>query len=404
MSRIGWYTAIVLATLSGVLLLWQYRMAIVLFFLSLAVAAAIRPILELLSQRGLPRNVALLSSYALVIIGLAFLLLEVSKPLIYDIQQGLDSLSTGYEQVKNFWLNSNDQLLRGVAEGLPPTAAVYNALLGEQSNQLIQAVFGMAEGAALTVEKLSIIIILSIYWGIDQVHFERLWLSLLPLDQRSRARQIWRKIEEGVGKYLLGRLLQGALAGVLLWIGYWALGLKYITLLAILGALARLIPWLGATFDVILVFLLGSTVGIWNGIGAAVYTALILFSMGIFVEPRLFSRQRYSPLLVATTVIALANSFGLIGAILGPALAVAIQILVSDLFYSNTYETSGLPANEIASVKARLFSIRAQMASLQNEDPMLQGTANLVDRLDGLVDKTQAHLQTNEDQPTEPLV
>ena len=43
------------------------------------------------------------------------------------------------------------------------------------------------------------------------------------------------------------------------------------------------------------------------------------------MEPRLFNRRRYNSLFIVLAVIALAETFGILGLLLGPMVAVAIQ-------------------------------------------------------------------------------
>ncbi|MCZ7672142.1 MAG: AI-2E family transporter [Chloroflexi bacterium] len=69
-----------------------------------------------------------------------------------------------------------------------------------------------------------VILFLSLYWSLDRVRFERLWLSLLPPEQRARARDIWQTIESDLGSYIRSEVAQSLLAGLLLGLGYWALG------------------------------------------------------------------------------------------------------------------------------------------------------------------------------------
>ena len=95
------------------------------------------------------------------------------------------------------------------------------------------------------IGQLLISLVLSIYWSVDQQHFKRLWLSLLPFDMRARAREIWQEIETGLGGYLRSQLIQSMLALILMGIGFQVLGLKYAVALAFLGAIGWLIPWVG---------------------------------------------------------------------------------------------------------------------------------------------------------------
>ena len=89
-------------------------------------------------------------------------------------------------------------------------------------------------------------IILSIYWTIDRLHFERLRQSLLPVNSRVRWRRISREIEDDLGRYIRSEAVQALLAGITLYIGYSLLGMPLLTLLAVFGAISWLIPWLGA--------------------------------------------------------------------------------------------------------------------------------------------------------------
>ena len=49
MKRLAWFTLLVLATLTLALIFWEFRVAVVLFGLSLAVAAAVRPLVDRLA-------------------------------------------------------------------------------------------------------------------------------------------------------------------------------------------------------------------------------------------------------------------------------------------------------------------------------------------------------------------
>jgi predicted PurR-regulated permease PerM len=58
MIRVAWIAALVLVTLTVLLLLWQFSEAVVMFLISLAVAAAFRPMIETLSQRFVRKGLA----------------------------------------------------------------------------------------------------------------------------------------------------------------------------------------------------------------------------------------------------------------------------------------------------------------------------------------------------------
>jgi hypothetical protein len=128
---------------------------------------------------------------------------------------------------------------------LPVPAVLFEAMTGEQGQFVLPAMLNVTEGIGTFVSGAFLILFLSIYWSINQIHFERLWLSLLPSEQRKHARGIWRMIEPDLGAYIRSELIQSLLAVLLLSIGYWLLGSPYPVLLALLGALAWLVPVVG---------------------------------------------------------------------------------------------------------------------------------------------------------------
>jgi predicted PurR-regulated permease PerM len=67
MSRVARYTTVILVTLTVLVLLWQIKLAVVLFLLSLVIAAAFRPAIDYLVDHRIPRNIALVLTYLLVI-------------------------------------------------------------------------------------------------------------------------------------------------------------------------------------------------------------------------------------------------------------------------------------------------------------------------------------------------
>jgi predicted PurR-regulated permease PerM len=392
------HTAIVLLTLSLLIILWQLRQAILLFVLSLAVAAAFRPLIDLLASKNLPRGLALGLSYLSVIAIVILLVFAIGGPFLRDLQQATDNLSLAYQRILAEWPESRSLFQSTIAGQLPELENLYEALSGERGMAVAQAVAGVASGFFEFLSSIVVILILSMYWSGDRVHFERLWLSLLPVEYRTRAREIWREIEQGVGAYIGSELLQSVLAGVLLWVGFRTMGLEYPALLAVVGAFAWLIPWIGAVIAVIPPLFIGLGTSFGLAAVSAFYTILILGIMELVVEPRFFQRNRYSSLWIVLVVIAFAIAFGMVGVILAPPFAAAIQI-----FFNHYTRTRSLPADRTGSVtldedalrkldglKARLAEMQASLANEEAEPAPER--INLIKRLDQLIEETGSFL------------
>lgn len=393
MTRIARYTAIILITLSALIILWQFNVAIVIFLLSLATAAAFRPGIEFFGRRGISSNWALIITYSIAVVLLGGVIFVISGPFVGDLQQLTDDFTQEYEQIITFWPQGGNAVQKALAEQLPEPQKLYDTLASDEGLTLAQSFLGVAVNFFDLLGKMGIILILSLYWSADRVRFERLWLSLIPVEQRKKARDIWREIETGVGAYIRSEAIQSFLAILLLWLGYWAIGLPYPTVLAVSGAIFWLIPWLGVLLAMVPPLIVG--IGISTGLGllAAFYTVLVLIVLEFVVEPRLFSRQKFSSLLIVLLLIALALSFGLIGVIFAPPFAAAIQILFNNVVLKREEQAKSIQASEIELLENRLAEVRKSIAESESSAP--PEVSSLIDRLDTLIGKTKQHFDAN---------
>lgn len=388
MIRIVRYTVVVLSTLMILLLVWQFSVAIVLFLLSLALAAALRPMINTITGRNVPKRLALGIVYSLLIAAIASSILLISPPLLEELERVTDDFVANYDRAKADWPQGGTVFQQALAEQLPPSADFYQALISERGVPAIAGVFGIAQNFLETLGRIAIIIVLSLYWSADQFRFERLGLSLLPEEHHPKALHVWRSVESGVGSYLRSELVQSVLTGLLLWLGFSVLGIRYPVLLALWGAIVRLIPWFGALIAVLPALFIGIGISSTVGILATVYTIGILLFLKLVIEPRFFPRNKYSALLVVLFVIALAETFGFIGVVLAPPLAVAVQILFQHLYPFPEAAVMNEASEEILDIRKRLLEIRRRMQTSRKRE-----SVRLVERLQRLLRRTTDYLQ-----------
>jgi putative permease len=323
---VGFGTA-VMTTLLALVVLWQFRIVVVYVLISLTLAAALRPLINRLVGRGIVVRAAWILLYLVVLGSFGFLLFLTGDAAINEIQQLAQTVSVQDEWVLPIWLEGSS-FQHALVGRLPPPSKLFEAITGEQGELVLPVILGFTQGIGSVVSAVFVILFLSIYWSINQIHFERLWLSLLPSGQRKQARGIWRTVEPDIGAYIRGEVIQSLLAGLLLGLGFWLLGSPFPALLALIGALASLVPLVGIVLAVIPVLLVGLLTSVQLSLFTAFYTLIIFFALRVWVKPRLFNRRWENPILTVVLLIALADAFGLVGIILAPPLSVICQILV----------------------------------------------------------------------------
>jgi predicted PurR-regulated permease PerM len=382
------YTVIVIITLAVLILLWQFSVAIVLFLLSLAVAAALRPLLNSIMGKNISRRLALGIVYFLLVASIAVSLFVIGTSLLEEVERATNDFVANYDRAKTEWPLSGTLFQKALAEQLPPSTDLYEAMVSGEGIPALQGVFGIAQNFFSILGNIAIVIILSLYWSADQLRFERLGLSLLPAEYHSKALHAWRSIEAGVGAYLRSEFVQSVLAGLLLWVIYLTLDIRYPTLLALWGGVVRLIPWFGALIAVLpaLFVAIGSSPIL--GFVAAISTIAVLFLLKEVIEPRVFHRHKYSALLIVLFVIGLAEAFGFIGVILAPPFAVAVQILFQQLYPFPASMFSQEISEKVASIRTRILQLRRRIQNRTNRKNRL-----LINRIYYLVKRTADYLQ-----------
>lgn len=393
MKRLTLYALIVMATVTTVLFLWQFRLVVGLFILSLALASAARPPAARLTRRGLPLWLAILLTYLGGLAVAAGLLALLGPLAITEAQELASDALAAYENSWLAWTRGSDSQ-QAVAARLPPPQQLFEAIAGPQGELLTQRLFDLTIGVTTIVAALMVAVALSVYWTVDQARFERLWLSLLPASRRAQARLTWQTIEQGVGAYIRSEIGQSFVGVMLLFAGYWALGLPYPALLALFGGIAWLAPLVGVALTVVPVLIVGWLEGPWLAIAAVLYTVVILLVLELGIEPRLFNRRRYSSFLTVLTMLVLVEEFGILGLILAPPLAAAVQILGAH--WLTAQKTTVLPdaATQLASLRERLTGIQAtlreQAVPFEPGAPVKAGASaleidNVAERLEKLI-------------------
>jgi putative permease len=372
----------IMTTLLGLVALWQFRVVLVYVLLSLVIAATFRPISKEESRHNLRTRLLLVLQYLVTLVVVGLLIFIVGRFLIHDFQQLAQNLSTESTWVLPGWLAGGP-----LAKWIPTPESLFQGVTSQPSMAL-SAVLGFTESMGSVLSGLVIALFLSVYWSINQNHFERLWLSLLPAEQRKHARTIWRTIERDLGAYSRSEIIQSVLAVIALGVGYWLLGSPYPTLLAVTGAIAWMIPVVGGVLALVLPFVIGSLNGPQLALLSVLYTILVLVILQISVEPRLFKIKQDNPLLTFIILLAMADAFGLLGIIVAPPISVIVQSLWRLLVNENvTVET----VVHISDLRERQAKLQAAIDQLEGETPPL--VISSMERLTGLLDKAEPILE-----------
>jgi putative permease len=371
----------VMSTLLALVILWDFRIVVVYVLLSLALAATVRPMVVDWQRRGFLLRLGLILLYVIIAGILGSLIFLAGKYVAGDIQQISQTLSAQDTWHLPAWMGSSS-FQQSVIAWLPTPNKIFEVAAGEQNQFVLPAVLSFTEGIGGLLSGFLLVLILSVYWSTNQSHFERLWLSLLPSEERKLARNVWRTIELELGAYIRSEMAQSFLAALVLTVGYWLLGCPYPVLLGVLGGLAWLIPVVGAPMAMILPLFVGLSNSVQLGLFATLYTLMVLISLQVWAEPRLFRRQWDNPIVTLILILAMADMFGLIGVLVAPPLSAICRIVWNSLVRDRLASESAVQVSDLKQRHANLWNV---IEELKEEPPLL--VINSMQRLAALLEK-----------------
>jgi predicted PurR-regulated permease PerM len=302
---------VVLGVVVGALALWKLKILLALLFLAFTIAAAMRPGVEALRRRGVPRGAAVLLHYAALVAALGLLLWAVVPRAVNQVQNAIGDSEdeTGLKGQLLGWLDQRLERLPRPEELVDPALEV--TLLGVEIAVGILFVFASAA-----------------YWVFERDDAVRFVTSLLPARHRKLVRDTWDLIDLKLGAYVRGQALLITLVATVLSICFWAIGLPFWLLIAIFAGIVEIVPVIGPLVAGALAVGVGLTVSVGVGIAAGIAVLVVRLLEDYLVIPRVLGDAvGLSPLVVLTSVAAAALLFGEFAVLLAIPLAAVVATL-----------------------------------------------------------------------------
>jgi predicted PurR-regulated permease PerM len=325
------------------LALWKVRLVLALLFFALIIAAAMRPSIEWLAERRLPRAAGLALHY-LALVGLIAGALAFAAPRALD--QVNHALSpSGKAQIAHAAKNSSGvkhevlTALQKRLNHLPKKKKLLKpaAQVGVKAFEvLIGIVFTLAAAA---------------YWIFERDKAIDVVCSLLPRPKRKLVRDTWDLIDAKLGAFVRGQLLLIALVGVTLSLLFWAIGEPYWILVGSFAGLVEIVPVIGPLAAGALAVAVGFTASFHVAVLAAACVLAVRLAEDYLVMPKILGEAvGLSPLLVLVSVTAIGILFS------GWAVLIAVPIAAVVMTLFDVVLRDVDPAEE--EVPTVLFSAR----------------------------------------------
>jgi predicted PurR-regulated permease PerM len=299
----------------------------VVLFMAILLATAIAPAATMLEHYHVPRGVSVMLVYLLVLgilIGLIALLIPLVVAQIDTVQA---KLPTYEKQV-------NDLLQRFTPPGKAPlsTDELFSRIsgnLGTIADQLTRAAFRI--GAILV--QLFVILVAAYFLAVDPRFAERIVARFAPPAQRDRTLLIMRRIGTRMGHWVRAQLILAIFFGVTFGLGLWVAKVPFALTLGVTGGVLELIPYVGGFVTVVLASLVALTSDPVKVIFVVIIYAVVTNLEAHVIAPNVMGRVLgLHPLTVVLALFIGTEVLGILGALLSVPFAVAIQVMMDELY------------------------------------------------------------------------
>jgi len=326
--RRGLLQALGLLTLgAAVYLVYRVRGVLIVLLISIILAQAISPIVVQIRRVGAKRAHAVLAVYAVMLLALAGAGYLLEQAVIEEAA----TLSSSLSDIQT--------RLHGFVDAIPSGTvrqAADSAITSPESALPATPDPGKVLGSVLSVVGLVFsgftVLVVTFYWTAERLIIRRTILRFLSPEQRERGLEIWDDVERKLGSWLRGQIILMCSIGLAFGVGLTLLGVKFALVLAIMAALAEIIPLVGAyvgTAPAVIVALTQSlTLALW----VALFGVIVQLVEANVLAPRVMGRVTgISPLSVILGLLTGAELMGVPGALLAVPVAAGLQVLLVDL-------------------------------------------------------------------------
>ena len=310
-----------------ILILWgasHVTRAILLLVVASLLAYALAPLATFL-QRAMPRFLAILIVYLIVLGGVSTLVYLVVRTAVAQITSLSSYLGFLLPPESHGHTTAVEQTLSSFGISPSQIASIRTQILA-QTEGLAGDIVPLLTGLVDATLDIVLVAVLSIYLLIDGSRVTTWIRQNMPRRQRGRVRFLLETLQRIVGGYIRGQLLLCSLIGVLVGVGMQILGVPYALLLGVLAFVLEFIPFLGTLASGAICVLLALTKGWLLAVIVLVYFVVVHVIEGDVVGPRIVGKAvGLHPVVALLALIVGGDLFGIWGALFASPIAGVLQ-------------------------------------------------------------------------------
>ena len=298
------------------------------FIISMIIAYLLHPLVDSLMKLRMNRFFAILLIYLLFFCGMTFIgwlgtpiFIEQVKELVSQLPEIQNNMEQRFSTLNTQLELLPDGIHHGIDDGLKNLEAVLRRLMVN----ILEAL-----GQVLSNIMVLIVVPFLVFYLLNDVEaIQKIIIFLVPRKKRKLIVKLWKDIDQSLGEYIRGQILVSLIVGIGCFIGYTLLGLPYSLFLALIVAVANIIPYfgpyIGAAPAILVAILREPSLIIW----VVVINAFMQIIEGNILSPWIVGKRLHiHPIFIIFALLLGAEIGGVVGLILAVPIFVVLKVIV----------------------------------------------------------------------------
>ena len=316
-------------------LIWNI---LLLLFISLLLAALIDPFASWFQKRKIPRVLAVIIIY-IILLGLLALVVTLLTPVVKnDVPQLTENLVSFVHDLQN---NTTVQMVWNSVTNLPGTLGFSsgegNAIATQQPSVVpaISGVFTTLTGFFGGLVSFILVLVMTFYMVSQEDPLKKILRSVVPDKYVPYLTQLFKKIRDKLGSWMRGQLLLSLIMGTLVFVGLTVFDVRYAAVFGLLAAITEFVPYLGPVLSgipaLLIAFIDGGVVKFV--IILAMFVVIHQFENHILVPKVMQRAVGLNPIISITALLIGAQLGGIVGVLLAIPVATTLSVFLKDVFH-----------------------------------------------------------------------
>jgi predicted PurR-regulated permease PerM len=292
----------------------------------------LRPLVRLFQKVRIPKTLSIILTFIVVIV----LIIAIATNIGVIVVEQFNSLMTLLYDNFDISMFSTDTFLNNKIFASLPLED-----LKERGMKLLEGLMNNSKhffvGVLSTITNISTIIVMIpfilFYFLKDDRLFVNSLLERLPKKYVPDTEKILYDIDKALSSYLVGQMTVALIDGILMYIGYLILGVKYPLILSIFVTITAIIPFFGPYIGIIPAIFVGLTMDPWMALKIFLLETIVQQIEGNFISPQIMKQKlNVHPVTVILLLMIGSALYGFVGLLVVVPTYAALTVTTKNVY------------------------------------------------------------------------